>query len=205
MDEADLPRYPPGTRLKFTLPRRQTRLTQIGCTLFLTSLFGGLGYALVREGGAWLMYVVGGAFLLFALLLAYATVHQVFALQTKQTRVEISTNALVRGERVQFFFQQAGPVQLESLRANLVGEERKRPPGKKADVVTYLGTFNFFDQGAVDIEGTSPLERTATLHVPESIPASLRVPGHSIAWKIEVWGKVRGRADFQHVYDVTIV
>ncbi len=28
--------------------------------------------------------------------------------------------------------------------------------------------------------------------------------GHRVAWKIEVWGKVRGRADFQHPYSIEV-
>jgi hypothetical protein len=203
---SELPR---GRRLAFALPRKQSRLGQIGCTFFLALLLGGLGWPIFRypathpeEKDMWLMYVVGGGFLLFSLPLLYSAIHQSFALRTRLLTVEVDANVLARGANVQFFFSQPGPVDLESLRANLVGEERKRR-GKSTDV-TYLGTFNFLDQGPVDVAGAAPLERTATLHVPESIPPSLEVVGHSIRWKIEVWGKVRGRADFQHVYEVEV-
>ena len=157
-------------------------------------------------------YVFGGGFGLVGLLLVYSGIHQFFAMKTPETIVEMNAPALERGATVEFFFRQPGPASLESMRANLVGEERwatyvSSSRGRKTNWHTkHLGTFNFLDHGEAEI-GSMPLDVLASLEVPRDIEPTREEAGddrRSFGWKVEVWGKVRGRADFRHAFEVTV-
>jgi hypothetical protein len=157
-------------------------------------------------------YVVGGGFAAVGLLLLYSGIQQFFAMKTPETIVEMETRTLARGATVAFRFVQPGPAELQSLRANLVGEERwatfvRRSGRPHTNWHTrHLGTFNFLDRGAIDI-GHEPLEVAAALEVPRGIEATRLEHGddrRSISWKVEVWSNVRGRADFMHAFPVTV-
>lgn len=207
-----------GSRLPVVLSRSSSRGAQIGCTLFLALLLGGIGFPVFRyptthpQENVGVMYIVGGGFSLVGLLLLYSALHQLFALKTPELTVETETAELIRGQKVRFFFRQPGPVSLQSLRANLVGEERwSVPRGSGSNRTTSyqsrdLGTFNFFDSGPQDVRAELPYEALIEYEVPRELePSGVREGDHVVSWKIEVWGKVRRRADFMHSYDVTIV
>lgn len=188
------------------LERNTSRGCQIGCSLFLAVLLGAIGGGAMYKAwqhpetnGNWVIWAVGGAFSLVALFLLYAGIHQIFALKSPLTQVSIEHKQLRRGQRTAFHFRQPGPMELESLRANLVGTRTERH-GKNTKYI-HLGTFNFFDSGPVTIDESIPLQRNAHLEVPEDIEPT----GDRVSWQIEVWGKVRGRADFQHVFPVEVV
>lgn len=189
----------------YPLKRNASRGGQIGCTLFITLLLGGIAVPVLRypsihpdEDGKVLMYIIGGGFGLFSLLLLYAAIHQLFALRSPVTEVHIAAQPLERGAHVRVLLRQRGPMDLESLRANLVGSKTTRR--RKSTFTDDLGTFNFFDSGPVVVESGLPLQREAVLKVPKEVLPS----GGGVAWQIEVWGKVRGRADFQHVFPVEL-
>ncbi|HEX6096983.1 MAG TPA: hypothetical protein VF432_11715 [Thermoanaerobaculia bacterium] len=197
--------------LRYTLSRKSSRGAQIGCTFALAVLLGGIGVPLLRtaytDSGTennFVVYVVGGGFTLVALLLLYEAIHQLFALRTPETVVEIDTEELVRGAEIQLYFRQPGPAAFESLRANLVGEESWwTGSGKqRRHHVQQLGVFNLFDSGAFEVDARAPYERLVTVRVPDLPRASDRA--HGVMWQLEVWGKVRGRADFQHVYPIRV-
>lgn len=143
------------------------------------------------------MYVFGGAFAAVGLLLVYSGVHQYLAMATPETIVEMETPALKRGATVGFFFRQPGPAAMQSLRANLVGEERwatyySSSKGRKTNWHTkHLGTFNFLDNGKADI-GKVPLDLLASLAVPDDIDPSCEESGderRSITWKWRCGGR----------------
>lgn len=190
-----------------------------GCALTLGIVLVAIGafpiYMTITHdepGERTLYYIVGGGFGLVGLLLLYAGIHQFFAMATPQTIVEMETRTLRRGERVDFLFRQPGPVSLHSLRVSLVGEERwarwvSHGSRRRIDWQTkHLGTFNFLDHGSAEV-GPVPLDVLSSLDVPGDIAVSREEHGddrRSITWKVEVWGKVRGRADFRHAFAVTV-
>ena len=184
-----------------TLRRNTSRGRQIGCTFFLALILGGIAVPLlvIASHRPAILYLVGGAFALFSVLLFAAAIHQLFALASPITEVQIGSLPLQRGANVRVLLRQRGPMQLESLRANLVGTITTRR--RKSTFTDTLGTFNFFDSGPVVIEETMPLQRETTLEVPREVLPS----GGGVTWQIEVWGKVQGRADFQHVFPVDVV
>ena len=200
------------------LERESSRGAQSGCALVLGLFFGAIGTLVIRipttypdAGNAWLIWAVGGLLALLAAVLLYSGIHQWLAMKTPETTVAMGEPELTRGKPVRFAFRQPGPVSLKSLRANLVGEEtwtETRNTGsssRTAQESRYLGTFNFFDSGPREVDAHQPFEAVVTFLVPADIPASGRTPdGHNVVWRIEVWGKVRRRADFQHSYRVTV-
>jgi hypothetical protein len=196
-----------GTHLRYSLSRNGSRGAQIGCTLLLAALLGTLGggilFFALRAGDRGIALLVGGAFALVALVLLYSAVHQTFALKTPQTIVEIDRRELRRESPVQLYFRQPGPASFESLRANLVGEERwSTGSGKhRRHHVEQLGVFNLYDSGPFEVDGNTPFEDTVTAQVPDLPHAAA---GREERWQLEVWGKVRGRADFQHVFPIVV-
>jgi hypothetical protein len=188
------------------LQREMSRGGQIGCTLLTAMVIGGIGATILLhaynrppENGLWVYYVVGAGFCLFAIFLVYAFFHQILALRSPITRVSIDTPQLTRGHRVRVHFEQRGPLELESLRANLIGSQWVRRGNNRE--TRDLGTTTFLDSGAAVIDDVLPLRREAVLLVPEDAPPS----DDSTTWKIEVWGKVRRGADFHHKFDVKVV
>lgn len=199
----------PGKHLRYSLSRQSSRGAQIGCTLAIALLLGGIGgailYAAISHDEPFsLMHIVGGGFAFFALPLLYSAVHQLFALRTPETVVEIDADVLQRGSTVRLYFRQPGPASFESLRANLVGEESWWTGSGKSrrQEVRQLGTFSLFDSGAFDVDALVPFERTVSVQVPNLPPPSN--PAHSVMWQLEVWGKVRRRADIQHVFPMKV-
>ncbi|HEY0140040.1 MAG TPA: hypothetical protein VGF48_04035 [Thermoanaerobaculia bacterium] len=187
------------------LKRDTPRGAQIGCSLFLALLLGGIGigitykaYAHPESDGNWIIWTVGAAFSIIGLLLLYAAIHQLFSVKSPVTEVSLEHKKLLRGRRTAVLIRQRGPMELESLRANLVGTRWIRR--RKSTYSEDLGTFHFFDSGPATIDESIPLQRNTHIDVPEDIEPS--EPNNT--WAIEVWGKVRGRADFQHVFPVEV-
>lgn len=199
----------PGRHLRHVLERETSRGAQIGCTLAVALLVGGIGGAILvfasRSGErSLLIQFVGAMFVLVGALALYSGVHQLFALKTPQTIVETDSGVFKRGGRVRLYFRQPGPGSFESLRANLVGEESwsSGPPKRRRKNVVQLGVFNLFDSGPFEVDAATPFERTVEVEIPDVPHASS--PAHAESWQLEVWGKVRGRADFQHVFPVRL-
>ena len=197
-----------GAHLRYSLSRHGTRGAQIGCTLFLAIILGGIGGGILYFGAraekdAGVAWVFGGVFALVGLMLLYSAVHQMFALKTPETTVEIDTDRLHPGAEIVLYFRQPGPASFESLRANLVGEERwSTGSGKhRRHHVEQLGVFHLYDSGPFEVDANRPFEDTVTVKVP-GVPRA--VEGRSEHWQIEVWGKVKGRADFQHVFPIAV-
>lgn len=187
------------------LERSSPRGIQIGCTFALGALLGiiGGGFLLVAyrtQTGGVLAYIIGGGFAFVALLLLYSAIYQLFAAQTPETIVETDAKTLKQGKSVQFSFRQPGPASFESLRANLVGEEiwftHRR--NRRIRHVIQLGTFNIYDSGPFE----APFEETVTVEIPDLPRPS--DDKHKAEWRLEVWGKVRGRADVQHVFPMEL-
>jgi hypothetical protein len=184
-------------RLWRVVPRR----TQIARTVAVALVLAALGIPAMVFADHFMPVVVGGLFALLSLGLLLSAVQQLFALRTPETIVDIYVHEIRRGEEVRFRFRQPGTGSFESLRANMVGEERwserRRYSSKSVRHVKQLGTFPLFDSGPFE----APYDRTVDVRIPELPRAE---PTHGEYWRLEVWGKVRGRADFRHVYDLRV-
>lgn len=187
--------------MSYALSRTVSRSKQIAQAFALGVLFAAavVPMVLFAEKNV-LVYaaivVLGG----FSLLLFWAAIHQLFTLRTPQTVVEIDVETLRRGGEVQLTFRQPGTGSYESLRANLAGEERWVESGygnRRVRRVKQLGTFHVFDSGPFE----APWETTVRVHVPDLPHAEAT---HGEYWRLEVWGKIRGRADFLHAYDLRV-
>jgi hypothetical protein len=199
-----------GRHLRYALSRNTSRGMQIGCTFLIGLVLATPGIIVLMKARehdekSFVVWAVGGAFTLVAALLFYSAVHQMFALATPQTVVECDADKFTRNGTIRLYFGQPGPADFESLRANLVGEETWHTGSGKQRRrhVNQLGTFNIFDSGPFVIEeGMPAYERTVSVTIPDLPHARA---DRREQWQLEVWGKVRGRADFQHVYPVTVL
>ena len=199
-----------GTRLRHRLKRKTSRAGQIGCILAIVALLGTLSFFILRypiqhpeEKDLWIMYVVGGGFGLVAVVLFFlGAVQQTLALFTPETIVELDAEALILGETVTFFVQQPGSGSYESLRANLVGEEQERQ--RKTWTSRQFASINLFDSGPFE-GGRAPFEGGVMFDVPRDLELTQSDAHRRIVWHLEVWGKLRGRADFQHIYAINVL
>lgn len=182
------------------LAPQTSRGARIVATLVVAVLLAAVAIPALLYATEGLFYAIGGVFGLVSLLLVFSAVKQMFALATPQTTVEMNVETLKRGAEVELVFRQPGTGSFESLRANLVGEERWLERGysnKRIRRVRQLGTFNVFDSGPFE----APYESTVRVRIPD-LPRADKA--HGEYWSLEVWGKVHGRADFQHVFPVEV-
>lgn len=212
------------------LPVRLERDTpagvQAGCTLILGLIVSAIGAVPIlmtirhdEPGERGFFYVFGGVFLLVGVLLLYSGAVQMFARATPETIVELGDRTLRRGQTMKICLQQPGPASMKSLRANLVGEERWATQSSRYNSTTkqserhtnwhteHLGPFNIIDHGGAEILDRAPLIVPGRFAVPESLTPSHEERGddrRSVTWWIEVWGKVHGRADFNHRFRVVV-
>ncbi|HVT04393.1 MAG TPA: hypothetical protein VHL58_13575 [Thermoanaerobaculia bacterium] len=201
----------PGVHLRYALSVPGERGYRIGCTLAIGILLAAVAIPILilttREADGRLVgYAAGGGFGAVALLLLYSAIYQTLALATPKTIVETDSVVLTRGAEARFYFLQPGPAVFESLRANLVGEESwwTGHGDRRSRNVRQLGTFNFLDTGPFEVQAAEPYEHMITFSVPDDLPHASG-DDHQVTWCIEVWGKVRGRADCQHVFPTQVL
>jgi len=182
------------------LQRNASRTAQIARTFGLAVLLAAIAIPILRYADSTLFHIIAAGFGIVSLLLFYSAIHQLFALRTPQTIVEIDVDGLKRGELFQLHLRQPGGGEFASLRANLVGEERWlgiTRNRKRRRMYAHLATVSLFDSGPF----LAPYEQTATVRVPADLPRAT-AKDRSEHWRIEVWGNVKDRADFQHVFPV---
>jgi hypothetical protein len=142
---------------------------------------------------------------LLALLMIYSFFHALFASGTPPTTMKLDATPLRRGQSAGVVIRQTGPVLFESLRANLICERREKPLGKKNTVVTFPCQENFFDSGPCEIPRMDVQEFRATIQVPADAEPSTYGGTLKVLWRVEIWGKVKGRADFMRPFDIEVV
>lgn len=165
------------------------------CIFFLAALFYLSGDPVFR----WASILPG----LFGLLMLYSGVHALFASRTPPTTIVVDRSPLHPGEEAGVMIRQQGPVQFESLRANLVCERIERSGGKSRKM-TYPVQENFFDSGPCEVGRMDTQEFRAVVRVPadaEPTTAGVRL---TINWRIEVWGRVKGNADFLRPFEIEV-
>ena len=142
---------------------------------------------------------------LLGLLVLYSGIHALFASRTPPTTLKLDAAPLRAGQATGLVIRQTGPVVFESLRANLVCERSERKTGQKSRTVTFPCQENFFDSGPSEVARMGVQEFRATVAVPADAEPSLDQVGLRIVWRIEVWGKVKGNADFMRPFGVEVV
>lgn len=140
---------------------------------------------------------------LTGLLLVYNGIHSLFASKTPPTSMILNTEPLPRGTSIDVVIRQAGPVRLHSLRANLVCERIKDPTERRE--VSYPHQIHFFDSGRCEIAALDTQEFQATVIVPADAEPSCKGVNLIVKWRIEVWGKIDGGADFMRPFDIEVV
>lgn len=160
--------------------------------------------ALFYFSGSTLFMVVSVIPALLGLLVVYAGIHAIFASATPPTTISLDKEPLIRGQSVGVVISQTGPVQFESLRANLICEHIVKPIGRSR-TITYPCQDNFFDSGPCEVPRLDEQKFHAHVTVPADAEPSRDEAGLTIEWRIEVWGKVLGRADFMRPFVIEVI
>jgi hypothetical protein len=141
---------------------------------------------------------------LLAGLLLYAAIHALLASGTPRTTIVLG-EPLPRGVPTSVRIRQAGPVSFQSFRANLICERIERAPGARNRSITYPYQIIFFDTGPLTVPRLHVEEIHAELTVPSEGDPSCETPRLKIRWRIEIWGKVKGAADFMRPFLIEVV
>lgn len=173
-------------------------------TSFFASLcLFGMATVLYFGGGGTFFSFIAIVPALTGLLLVYNGIHSLFASKTPPTSIILNTEPLPRGSSIGVVIRQAGPVRLHSLRANLVCERIKDPTERRE--VSYPHQLHFFDSGRCEIARLDVQEFQATFVIPADAEPSRKDVVMSVAWRIEIWGKVDDGADFMRPFEVEVV
>src|SRR5262245_47480734 len=112
------------------LARQQPWKAQIGCTFVIAScvaapglFIGYMTYFHDHSDNRIAYYAFAGVWIVVALLVLLSGIHQLFAVRSPETVVEIDPVPLIPGSPVRLRITQPGPLRLLSLHANLAGEE----------------------------------------------------------------------------------
>jgi hypothetical protein len=141
---------------------------------------------------------------LLAAWLLYAAIHALLASRTPRTTIVLGEEPLRRGVPVSFHLRQAGPAGLRSLRANLICERIERAAGANSRSFSYPYQINFLDAGPLLIPRLHVEEISAKLTVPREADPSCETPRLKVRWRIEVWGKRDGAADFMRPFAIEV-
>ncbi len=199
--------------LALRIPRAAPWRGQAGCGLtlgiLLTLFGGGICWFAAAHDDYGLPMVVGGAFALVGLLLVYSGIHQLIASRLPETIFELNELPLQRGDTRAGMIIQEGPVNLQSLRVNLVClvyiTERVRRKGQKSTWTKQLWDANVLDVGAVELRSGEKFHWDVSFEVPRNAkPTGGDGKDRVIEWRVEVWGRVRGRPDFMHPFIVEV-
>ena len=154
------------------------------------------------------MFVFAGVWVGVAVLILIGSIHQAFAMKSPETIVEIEPAELRLGESVRVRITQPGPLRLQSIHANLAGEQttiRLVPrTGKISRTTKYLGPYRIMEIDEQEIAPGASVEHEAMFQVPDVAP-TYESPDGNLRWKVEVWGRVAWRADFMHPFPVKVV
>jgi len=145
---------------------------------------------------------------LLGALLLYSAIHALIGTRNPQVTVTISDNPIPRGRPVEVQVHQPGPVKLSSLRVNVVSEEITiyyPRPAKRQRRFAYPYQENHLDFGAAEIPKGETRTFSGTIIIPPHVEVRSDEPNRTVSWRLEVWGKVEGRPDFMHRFEVELV
>jgi hypothetical protein len=211
--------HEPSMGESIRLHRETSIAGQAGCATLLGSILALMGIAAAivmwndSQGtgkNGWVLYVVGFGFGFVGLLVAGLGIKMFLMTRIPETIVEVETVPVHAGQSFQLTVRQPGPIRLKSLRVNLVCEqitsrrtERAGGPRTNKDR-RIIHQANVLDLGE---SAAGPGEQIVG-HATVSVPADVRyadIEGQkAIVWRLEVWGRVRGWADFGHPYIIEV-
>ena len=159
----------------------------------------------------WVIYVVGGGFALVGLLMVVLGIKMFLMTRLPETIVEVDKMPVRIGEPFQVTLRQPGPIRLKSLRANLVCEQiTTREVWRGGRTRTdrdrrIIHQANVLDLRDAAVGPGEQIVRHATVNVPADVKLADIDGPKEIIWRLEVWGRVRGWADFGHPYVIEVL
>jgi hypothetical protein len=202
------------------LEREMSVAGQAGCATTIGIFLAVIGIVMVivmqsEEPSAgknqWVLYAVGGGFALVGVLMVVLGIKMFLMTRIPETIVEVDKMPVRVGASFQLTVRQPGPIRLRSLRANLVCEQittRKmwRAGKTKTDRDRRLiYQANVFDLRDAAVSHGEQIVRHATVNVPADVKLADIEGNKAIIWRVEVWGRVRGWADFGHPYVIEVL
>ena len=189
---------------------------QAGCATVIGLILALVGIAVVvvlwnqepRAGkGEWVIYTVGIGFGSVGLLVFVLGIKMFLMTRIPETIVEVDTMPVHAGQSFQLTVRQPGPIRLKSLRVNLVCEQTTLRPGKrKTDRdQRIIHQTNVLDLGESAVGIGEQIVGRATVDVPAEVQYVDIEGEKKIVWRLEVWGRVRGWADFGHPYVIEVL
>jgi hypothetical protein len=200
------------------LARAQPWKAQIGCAFGIALVaaapgifIGYMTYVHDHSDNRTAILAFSAVWIAVALLVLLGGIHQLFAVRSPETIVEIEPAELTPGSPVRIRVTQPGPLRLVSLHANLAGEQIKYfyargvagEGSKRTSTTRYMGPYRMLEVERKTIDLSERLQREADFIVP-AIDPSLESTDLKIRWKIEVWGRVSMWPNFMHPFPVTV-
>ena len=197
------------------VPRAEPWAATAGCGvvigLALLALGGGIIALSVSHGDYGLPAIVGGGFAITGLFVLYGGIHQLLASASPETVFEIAALPIERGRRCAGLIVQEGPLDLRSLRVNLVCLEittrivQRRNSTERSRTTKQVWDTNLLDAGATTVLAGERLQWDVEIEVPrDAMPSGMRDEKRAVEWRVEVWGRVRRRPDFMHPFVVEV-
>ena len=200
------------------LTRDMARTTAVGCTALLGLAPGLVGAAILfvshRYYAGWDWehdagsLVIGAVFVLVGAAMLMLAVQQAFAIHAPETIVAIRPQVLVPGASAELRMVQPGPIRLRSLHARLVCDISARQAS-----ATSAGSYTttrcphqerIFAVEKTEVPAGGQFAQTVTFTVPADAQPSTDAAERRVTWRIEVWGRVRGGANFMHPFTVAV-
>lgn len=159
----------------------------------------------------WVLDAVGYGFAFVGLLIAILGIKMFLMTRIPETIVEVDTMPVHAGQSFQVSVRQPGPIRLKSLRVNVVCEQitsrrTGRASGRKIDrdrrIIHQSNVLNLGESVAGSGE---QIVGSATVTVPADVQYVDVDGDRRIVWRLEVWGRVRGWADFGHPYVIEVL
>lgn len=171
-------------------------------SLFISFLLFGMAalFYFGGEGGIFsYMAAIPG---LFGLLLFYGFVHSLLAAKTPPTTILAPVESMKRGVEFPLNVRQYGPARLESLKVNLICEKSVRR--NKSRDLTYPHQITVFESGPFDVGLHDRTEFPVRISVPVDAEPTRDDTAMRIVWRLEIWGKVIGQADFMRPFQMVV-
>lgn len=160
---------------------------------------------------AWVLDAVGYGFAFVGLLIAILGIKMFLMTRMPETIVEVDTMPVHAGQSFQMSVRQPGPIRLKSLRVNLVCEQitsrrTGRATGSKIDrdrrIIHQTNVLNLGES----VAGTGEqIVGNAIVNVPADVRYDDVEGDKKVVWRLEVWGRVRGWADFGHPFVIEVL
>ena len=184
--------------------------TIIGIALLVTGI--AVVAAMQSDTGAgqdtWVIYVVGVGFGAIGLLVAVLGLKMFLMARIPVTILEVDRMPVRPGESFQMTVRQPGPIRLKSLRVNLVCVQitTRSSAGlsKTSRDRRIIHQSNVLDLQEASAGPGEEVVRHAGVTVPSDVRLADIAGRKEIVWRLEVWGRVRGWADFGHPFLIEV-